>query len=62
MTDSLSKVNVLNWVKVRDSQSARDCCLSRTQDNTAPGSIALSFVNRIVKLPITLLLSAMSVS
>ena len=47
---------------MRDSQSARDCCLSRRQDNTAPGSIALSFVKKIVKLLFTLFSSAMSVS
>ena len=34
----------------------------RIQDNIAPGSIALSFVNRIVKLPFTLILSPMFVS
>ena len=47
---------------MRDSQSTRDFSLSRRQDNTAPGSIALSFVNSIVKLLFTLFLSAMFVS
>ena len=47
---------------MRDSQSARDCSLSRRQDNTAPGSIALSFVNSIVKLTFMLFLSTMSSS
>ena len=47
---------------MRDSQSVRECLLLRRQDKTAPGSMALSFVNRIVKLPFTLILSPMFVS
>ena len=33
--------------------------MSRRQDNIAPGSIALSFVNSIVKLPFTVFLPFM---
>ncbi len=47
---------------MRDSQCLRDFSLSRRQDNTAPGSIALSFVNSIVKLPCTVFLPVMFVS
>ena len=47
---------------MRDSQSTRDFSLSGRQDNIAPGSIALSFVNSIVKLLFTPFLSVMFVS
>ena len=47
---------------MRDSQSTRDFSLSRRQDSIAPGSIALSFVNSIVKLLFTLFLAAMFVA
>ena len=46
---------------MRDSQCERDCFLSRRQDNTAPGSIALSFVNSIVKFSFTVFLLVMFV-
>ncbi len=46
---------------MRDSQCKRDCFLSRRQDNTAPGSIALSFVNSIVKFSFTVFLLVMFV-
>ena len=46
---------------MRDSQRTRDFSLSRRQDNIAPGSIALSFVNSIVKLLFILFLSVVIV-
>ena len=47
---------------MRDSQCKRDCSLAGRHDNTDPGSIALSFVNSIVKVLFALLLPAMLVS
>ena len=47
---------------MRDSQCLRDCPMSWRQDNTAPGSIALSFVKSIVKLTFTVFLPVMFVS